>query len=161
MKLNIFGILRGEIAGDFQGRCGAASVKIRAQKIEARFGGGRDDALEVGNGFGGKVFREQNQTEIVVSFGVGRLGAKNRAKFFFGESGILLGEVKITEIHSGASGSGIEFKGVLEGVECVDKIFLAGEDDAEQVVAFNAFGILSELCLDFLFGFFQSALLEE
>src|SRR6266404_1502728 len=56
MKLNIFGILRGEVGGDFQSRCGAASAKIGAQQIEARFGGGRDDALEVGNGFGGKVF---------------------------------------------------------------------------------------------------------
>ena len=50
---------------------------------------------------------------------------------------------------------------MLEGVECVGKIFLTGENDAEQVVAFNAFGVLSELCLDFLFGFFQAALLEE
>jgi len=64
MKLNIFGILRGEVGGDSQSRCGAASAKIRAQQIEARFRGGRDDALKIRNGFGGKVLASRMRPRL-------------------------------------------------------------------------------------------------
>jgi hypothetical protein len=50
---------------------------------------------------------------------------------------------------------------VLEGVEGRVKVFFRDFNDPEQVVAFDAFGISGEFVLNFLFGFFRKALLEQ
>src|SRR6266403_6171404 len=50
---------------------------------------------------------------------------------------------------------------MLESVQRLLIVLLAGVEDAEHVVAFDALRILLELLLDFLFGFFDAALAEK
>ena len=74
--------------------------------------------------------------------GVGGIGAKDFAKFLFGEVKIILCDVEIAKVYFCFGGPGIEFQRVLEGVRGILKIFLAGVDDAEEVVTLDARGIL-------------------
>ncbi len=113
------------------------------------------------DGLGGKILGEQDQAEIEVSVGIGGIGAKDFAKFLLGEVDLILGDIKVPDIDFCLYGGAIEFERMPEGIGSVRKILFAGADDAQQVVALDAFGVLCELRLNLPLSFFGAALAEE
>ena len=73
----------------------------------------------------------------------------------------MLGDVEVAEIDFRARGRWSELQRVLECVQRAGEVFLGNADDAEEVEAFDAFGILGEFGLNLLARFVEAALLEQ
>ena len=73
----------------------------------------------------------------------------------------MLGDVEVAEIDFRACGRWGELQRVLERVEGAGKVLLGNADDAEEVEAFNAFGVFSQFGLNLLARFVEAALLEQ